>query len=116
MLRCVHHSTVERVLTESGLERDRQHRLGDLKLASYLVLISATLEQFPTLTAARIFDTANAHPGPVPTHWLRDGAEFQSPSEGSFRIEDMSLKFPISKPTALLSSAFMSIAKRYSLW
>ena len=66
--------SVERVLSESGLERDRRRRRGASKLDRYLALIIETAERFPALTAARMFDTTNAHSGPVPTHWLRDGA------------------------------------------
>ena len=76
----VHHDTVERVLSESGLERDRQCRRGASKLDPYLALIIETAERFPNLTAARMFDTTNAHSGPVLTHWLRDGARsFRAP-------------------------------------
>ena len=75
----VNHYTVERVLSEAGVERDRQRRRRASKLDPYLALISETLERFPTLTAARPFDMVKAHPGPVPTYSLRDCAR-------SFRV------------------------------
>ena len=52
----VHHYTVERVLSEAGVERDGQRRRRASKLDPYMALIAETLERFPTLTAARLFD------------------------------------------------------------
>ena len=61
----VHHYTVERVLTEAGVERERQRQRRASKLDPYLALITETLERFPTLTAARLFDMVKArgYPG-----------------------------------------------------
>ena len=61
----VHHYTVERVLSEAGVERDRQRRRRVSKLDPYMALITETLECFPTLTAARLFDMVKArgYPG-----------------------------------------------------
>lgn len=53
----VHHSTVDRVLTQAGLpkaERTRQASIVD----PYHPMIIETLEQFPKLTAARLYDMA----------------------------------------------------------
>ena len=56
----VHHYTVERVLSEAGVERERQRQRRASKLDPYLALITETLERFPTLTAARLFDMVKA--------------------------------------------------------
>ena len=50
----VHHSTVERVLSHAGVEREQQRPRRASILDAYLPFIHATLEQFPTLTAARL--------------------------------------------------------------
>ena len=53
----VHHSTVDRVLTQAGLpkaERTRQASIVD----PYHPMIIETLAQFPKLTAARLYDMA----------------------------------------------------------
>ena len=52
----VHHSTVERVLGEAGVERERQRPRRPSKLDPYMEFITETLQRFPTLTAARLFD------------------------------------------------------------
>ena len=44
----VHHSTVERVLGEAGVERERQRPRRPSKLDSYMAFITETLERFPT--------------------------------------------------------------------
>ena len=56
----VHHSTVERVLGEAGVERERQRPRRPSKLDPYIAFITETLERFPTLTAARLFDMVKA--------------------------------------------------------
>ena len=56
----VHHYTVERVLSEAGMERERQRRRRPSRLDPYVALITETLERFPTLTAARRFDMVKA--------------------------------------------------------
>ena len=56
----VHHSTVERVLGEAGVERERQRPRRPSKLDLYMAFITETLERFPTLTAARLFDMVKA--------------------------------------------------------
>lgn len=55
----IHHSTVDRVLSQAGLpkaERTRQASIVD----PYHPMIIDTLEQFPKLTAARLYDMAKA--------------------------------------------------------
>jgi len=61
----VHHSSVERVLREAGVERERQRPRRPSMLDPYVAFITQTLEQFPTLTAARLFDMVKArgYPG-----------------------------------------------------
>ena len=61
----IHHSTVERVLREAGVERERQRPRRPSMLDPYGAFITETLEQFPTLTAARLFDMVKArgYPG-----------------------------------------------------
>ena len=56
----VHHSTVERVLGEAGVQRERRRPRRPSKLDPYLAFITETLEHFPTLTAARVFDMVKA--------------------------------------------------------
>ena len=60
----VHHSTVERVLGEAGVERERQRPRRPSKLDPYMAFITETLECFPTLTAARLFDMVKARGQP----------------------------------------------------
>ena len=43
----VHHSTVERVLGEAGVERKRQRPRRPSKLDPYMAFITETLERFP---------------------------------------------------------------------
>ena len=45
----VHHSTVERVLGEAGVERERQRPRRPSKLDPYMAFITETLERFPTV-------------------------------------------------------------------
>jgi transposase len=55
----IHHSTVDRVLSQAGLpkaERARQASIVD----PYHPMILETLEQFPKLTASRLYDMAKA--------------------------------------------------------
>ena len=61
----VHHSTVERVLSHAGVEREQQRPRRASMLDAYLPFIRTTLEQFPTLTAARLYDmlTERGYPG-----------------------------------------------------
>ena len=50
----VHHSTVERVLGETGVERERQRPRRPSKLDSYMAFITETLERFPTVANNRV--------------------------------------------------------------
>ena len=61
----LHHSTVEGVLRAVGIERERQRQRRPSMLDPYVAFLTETLEQFPTLTAARLFDMAAArgYPG-----------------------------------------------------
>ena len=74
----VHHSTVERVLGEAGVERARRRPRRPSKLDPYLAFITETLERFPTLTAARVFDMVKArgYPG-APDHFRHRIAELR---------------------------------------
>ena len=74
----VHHSTVERVLGEAGVERERRRPRRPSKLDPYLGFITETLDRFPTLTAARLFDMAKArgYPG-GPDHFRHRIAELR---------------------------------------
>ncbi len=51
---CVHHGTVLRVLTQAGLPRLGVPRRAS-RLDPYLPFLRETLEQFPTLTASRLY-------------------------------------------------------------
>lgn len=49
----VHHATVERVLSESGVAREQQRPRRASMLDPYVPFIVDTLEQFPSLSASR---------------------------------------------------------------
>ena len=51
----VHHYTVERALSEAGVERERQRRRRTSKLDPYMAFITETLERFPTRFVPRRF-------------------------------------------------------------
>lgn len=61
----VHHSSVERVLREAGVERQHRRVRRASMVDPYLEFITETLEHFPSLTAARLYDmvTARGYPG-----------------------------------------------------
>ena len=88
----VHHYTVERVLTEAGVERERQRQRRASKLDPYLALITETLERFPTLTAARLFDMVKArgYPG-GPDHFRHCIAQLRPrrPREAYLRLRTL---------------------------
>jgi transposase len=56
----VHHSTVERVLSESGVAREHQRPRRASLLDPYVAFLVGTLERFPTLTASRLYDMVKA--------------------------------------------------------
>src|SRR5271168_999539 len=51
----VHHSTVQRILSNSGVSEERL-RIGPSQVDPYVSFIRATLEQYPKLTAARLYE------------------------------------------------------------
>lgn len=61
----VHHSTVERVLHEAGVAREQQRVRRRSMLDPYVPFLVETLTEFPTLTAARLYDMlrARGYPG-----------------------------------------------------
>lgn len=66
----VHHDTVRRVLAHNGVpEAARTERPS--KLDPYLDFIQATLQQYPTLTAARLFDMVQARGYEGSSHHFR---------------------------------------------
>ena len=71
----VHHSTVERVLHEAGVERELQRPRRPSMLDPYVAFITETLEQFPTLTAARLVDMVKTrgYPGGPDRLWRGRG-------------------------------------------
>ena len=75
----IHHSTVERVLGEAGVERERRRPRRPSKLDPYMAFITETLERFPTLTAARLFDMVKArgYPG-APDHFRHRIAQLRA--------------------------------------
>jgi len=56
----VHHSTVERVLGESGVAREQQRPRRASMLDPYVEFLTETLERFPTLTASRLYEMVKA--------------------------------------------------------
>ena len=56
----IHHSTVERVLEESGVARERRRQRRPSMLDDYEAFIAETLERFPTLTASRLYEMVRA--------------------------------------------------------
>ncbi len=61
----VHHSTVERVLSAAGVEREAQRPRRASMLDPFVPFIVETLERFPTLTASRLYEMVRArgYPG-----------------------------------------------------
>ena len=88
----VHHSTVERVLGEAGVERERRRPRRPSKLDPYIAFITETLERFPTLTAARLFDMVKArgYPG-GPDHFRHRIAQLRPrrPREAYLRLRTL---------------------------
>ena len=88
----VHHSTVERVLGEAGVERERRRARRPSKLDPYMGFITETLERFPTLTAARLFDmvTARGYSG-GPDHFRHRIAQLRPrrPREAYLRLRTL---------------------------
>ena len=88
----IHHSTVERVLGEAGVERERRRPRRPSKLDPYMAFITETLERFPTLTAARLFDMAKArgYPG-APDHFRHRIAQLRPcrPREAYLRLRTL---------------------------
>ena len=88
----VHHYTVERVLGEASVERERQRRRRASKLDPYRAFITETLERFPTLTAARLFDMVKArgYPG-GPDHFRHSIAQLRPrrPREAYLRLRTL---------------------------
>lgn len=60
----IHHSVVDRVLAQAGMPKV-ERTLRPSILDPYLPFMIATLKQYPTLTAARLFDMARerGYPG-----------------------------------------------------
>jgi transposase len=52
----VHHSTVERVLRDSGVSREKRRVRRPSMLDDYVPFIVETLARFPTLTASRLYE------------------------------------------------------------
>lgn len=88
----VHHSTVERVLNEAGVERQHQRPRRPSMIDPYLPFITETLERFPTLTAARLFDMVKyrGYPG-GPDHFRHRIAQLRPrrPSEAYLRLRTL---------------------------
>ena len=74
----IHHYTVERVLSEAGVERERQRRRRASKLDPYRAFITETLERFPTLTAARLFDMVKVRGYSGPDHFRHSIAQMRT--------------------------------------
>ena len=88
----IHHSTVERVLGEAGVERERRRPRRPSKLDSYMEFITETLERFPKLSAARLFDmvTARGYTG-GPDHFRHRIAQLRPrrPREAYLRLRTL---------------------------
>lgn len=65
----IHHTSVERIISQAGMPKVERAR-GSSIIDPYLPFIKATLEQFPTLTAARLYQMVQArgYPG-GPSHF-----------------------------------------------
>jgi len=65
----IHHSSVERIISQAGMPKVERAR-GASIIDPYLAFIIETLEQYPTLTAARLFQMAQSrgYPG-GPSHF-----------------------------------------------
>ena len=53
----LHHSTVERVIAQAGIPKPERSQRSSI-IDPYLPFIVETLQQFPTLTAARLYQMA----------------------------------------------------------
>lgn len=65
----IHHSSVERIISQAGMPKVERARAPSI-IDPYLPFITATLEQYPTLSAARLFQMVQArgYPG-GPSHF-----------------------------------------------
>ena len=66
----VHHSTVRRVLAQAGVEEARRPQRASM-ISPFLPFIEATLEQYPTLTASRLYQMVQERGYPGSPHHFR---------------------------------------------
>ena len=85
----IHHSSVERIISQAGMPKVERAR-GVSIIDPYLAFITDTLEQYPTLTAARLFQMAQArgYPG-GPSHFRQWVAQLRprKPPEAYLRLK-----------------------------
>jgi len=88
----IHHSTVERVLSDAGVAREHQRPRRRSILDPFVPFIVETLERFPTLSAARLFDmlVARGYSG-GPDHVRHRVAQLRPrrPSEAYLRLRTL---------------------------
>ncbi len=88
----IHHSTVERVLNEAGVAREQQRPRRRSKLDPFVPFMVETLERFPTLSAARVYDMLTARGyGGGPDHVRHRVAQLRPrrPSEAYLRLRPL---------------------------
>ncbi len=88
----IHHSSIERVLGEAGVAREQQRPRRRSILDPFVPFIVDTLERFPTLSAARLYDmlTARGYSG-GPDHVRHRVAQLRPrrPSEAYLRLRTL---------------------------
>jgi len=88
----IHHSTVERVLGEVGVAREQQRPRRRSILDPFVAFITQTLAEYPTLSAARLYDmlTARGYSG-GPDHVRHRVAQLRPrrPSEAYLRLRTL---------------------------
>jgi transposase len=87
----IHHTTVDRVLSQAGMPKAERARQASI-IDPYLPFIIATLEQYPTLTATRLYAMAQqrGYPG-GPSHFRSHVAQLRprKPSEAYLRLRTL---------------------------
>jgi AraC-like DNA-binding protein len=78
----VHHTTVKRVLAETGVS-NRSILVQGSMIDPYLAFITETLQRFPTLTASRLYDMAKERGYPGSRDHFRHLIAFYRPRKAS---------------------------------
>ena len=87
----IHHSTVDRVLSQTGMPKAERARRGSI-IDPYLPFLIETLAQYPKLTATRLYTMSQqrGYPG-GPSHFRSHVAQLRprKPSEAYLRLRTL---------------------------